>query len=422
MPLLQKVFLAHPASVEEGYWEHFGVANRFGWRLLTAGLACIIHGLLPCLFVTTGSQQVRSLYDEMVTNRIRHSKSASSGNSRLSKADIAKAETGNGLSLGLGVVLCVALASFALFGAPYLSLPPMLAVLLLGILASALVPQAALGLAAGIQWCSKQLLQIGVALLGLRVVTQDLLSLGGRSVMIVIVSIVLTIIGGLLLARIFRQRSDTAAIAATSVAICGASAALAASAVIPRREGLEKETSVIIVAVSILGTIAMLVYPWLARLLGLDGLQTSMFFGAAIHDVAQVAGAGFAVSANVGTHAVTVKMIRVACLLPVVAFIGWHMTRGRTAPNEDAVQVRGIPMFLIAFLVFAIISSAGMAPHWIVVAGQQIATPILMVAVAAIGLKTSFADMRTVPLSLLAVLVGQTLIQVCAVLAMVEFI
>ena len=61
----------HPAAVGESYAEHMAVAFRFGCRLLLASLACLIHGVLPFLFTTTGSSTVRTLHDDMVTHRRR---------------------------------------------------------------------------------------------------------------------------------------------------------------------------------------------------------------------------------------------------------------------------------------------------------------------------------------------------------------
>ncbi|MHA1566121.1 MAG: DUF6356 family protein [Alphaproteobacteria bacterium] len=68
---LQKAFSDHPASVNETYSQHFCVASSFGWRMMFSGFACLIHGLLPFLFVTTGSRVIGQLHDEMVVNRVR---------------------------------------------------------------------------------------------------------------------------------------------------------------------------------------------------------------------------------------------------------------------------------------------------------------------------------------------------------------
>lgn len=73
MSLLQRVLLAHPASVNETYLEHLGSEASFGTRMIAGGIACLIHGLLPCCFERTGSTQVRRLYDSMVVNRTRTS-------------------------------------------------------------------------------------------------------------------------------------------------------------------------------------------------------------------------------------------------------------------------------------------------------------------------------------------------------------
>lgn len=66
-----KLFTEHPASVGETYGEHLVMASSFGLRMILGGIACLIHGLLPFLFVKTGSLQVATLHDRMVANRRR---------------------------------------------------------------------------------------------------------------------------------------------------------------------------------------------------------------------------------------------------------------------------------------------------------------------------------------------------------------
>lgn len=71
MRLLQRLFLEHPASVNESYLEHLATAWSFAARMIAGGLACLIHGLIPGWFVRTGSDQVRCLHDRMVVGRVR---------------------------------------------------------------------------------------------------------------------------------------------------------------------------------------------------------------------------------------------------------------------------------------------------------------------------------------------------------------
>jgi hypothetical protein len=63
------LFQKHPASVGETYFEHMGMASSFGFKMLAAGMACMLHGLFPFLCVKTGSTAIAELHDRMVTNR-----------------------------------------------------------------------------------------------------------------------------------------------------------------------------------------------------------------------------------------------------------------------------------------------------------------------------------------------------------------
>lgn len=72
MSVFERIFLEHPRTVRESYAGHMMVAWSFGFRLLSASLACMVHGVLPCLFKQTASRRIRELHDEMVTHRVRH--------------------------------------------------------------------------------------------------------------------------------------------------------------------------------------------------------------------------------------------------------------------------------------------------------------------------------------------------------------
>lgn len=71
MDKLLERFREHPASVGETYVEHFGVATSFGFSLIKAGLACLIHAVLPFLFTAYGRSTIADLHRRMVTHRDR---------------------------------------------------------------------------------------------------------------------------------------------------------------------------------------------------------------------------------------------------------------------------------------------------------------------------------------------------------------
>lgn len=69
MSLFRSLFTEHPASVDETYLEHLGTALYFGTTMIVAGVACVVHGVLPAVFVTRGSDTVRALHERMVLKR-----------------------------------------------------------------------------------------------------------------------------------------------------------------------------------------------------------------------------------------------------------------------------------------------------------------------------------------------------------------
>ncbi len=69
--MIKKMFTEHPETVGESYFGHMGQAFSFGFAMLFNGLACLLHGLFPFLFIKTGSEAITKLYDRMVMNRDR---------------------------------------------------------------------------------------------------------------------------------------------------------------------------------------------------------------------------------------------------------------------------------------------------------------------------------------------------------------
>ena len=67
--MFRRLFLDHPASVGESYAEHFGVATRFGMKMIAGGIGATLHGVLPFAFKTSGSRTVEALHAQMVAKR-----------------------------------------------------------------------------------------------------------------------------------------------------------------------------------------------------------------------------------------------------------------------------------------------------------------------------------------------------------------
>lgn len=298
-----------------------------------------------------------------------------------------------------GLALSLAVAIVAVWLAPrlpdLLPLPAMVIALLIGV---ALNPLAARPLfEPGMGLAVKRLLRIAVALLGLRIALGDIVALGPTTALIVILSMVVTVIAGFAMARAMGQEAGYGALAGAATAVCGASATLATATVVPQYKGKEADIAFVVVAVNALSTLAMVFYPVLGAILGLDERNLGIMLGATIHDVAQVVGAGYAISPETGDTAVIVKLFRVFLLLPVVLVIGWYFaarTEGR-APGAPSPKVP-VPVFAIVFLVLCVINSIALtqpalAPFYEPVRSFLVAVSQwgLLIAIAALGLGTS---------------------------------
>ena len=248
--------------------------------------------------------------------------------------------------------------------------------------------------AAGIQFASSTVLRIGVALLGLRLTIDHVVTLGWQTVLALMVSVGLTIALGLLLARLFKVGSNLGVLIGGATAICGASAALAISSVLPKSASLERDTALTVVGVTTLSTMAMVVYPIITQWLGFDSVMAGQFIGATIHDVAQVVGAGYSLSQSAGDAATITKLMRVAFLMPVLVVISLvvraHMAKSIGA--ERTVKTPLLPWFAVVFLVLMLINSTGLVPSLIQSAASDVSQAFLVLAIAGVGLKTSLQE------------------------------
>jgi uncharacterized integral membrane protein (TIGR00698 family) len=285
-------------------------------------------------------------------------------------------------------------------------LPSVLIGLVLGILLSARGSDPALE--PGLTFGSRSVLRLGVALLGAQVTIPQIVDLGPAAALIAVAGLIFCLVAGYALARALRVSPDLALLTAAAVAICGASAALAVAAVLPRTETSERNAGATVAAITVIGTAAMILYPLIAELAGLDDQAAGIFLGASLHEVVQAVGAGFTHSELAGEVAATVKLIRVACLAPVVALIGWWSHRSSAEGRGPRPPL--LPLFLIGFLALAVLASVGAIPAALLSWLRDASRLCLLVAIVALGMKIAPRRLLAFgPRPLLAI-AGQTLI------------
>ncbi len=298
---------------------------------------------------------------------------------------------------GLLVSIVVALA--ATFLSEHYGGPVMLFALLLGIAFNFLSTEGPCK--PGIDFTSRTVLRLGVALLGVRITVADALSLGPAPLLLAVVGVATTIGAGVLLARILGFPRLFGLLTGGAVGICGASAALAISSVLPKGKGAqESDTIFTVVVVTTFSTLAMVLYPILLDQGSLSHAQIGIFLGATIHDVAQAVGAGFSISTETGEAATLTKLLRVAMLVPVVLLISFFVSRGAREGGRVAV-----PGFLLGFVALVLVNSLGLVPATVQTALSDVSRWALVAAIAALGMKTMLGQIVTVgPRALLLIL------------------
>ena len=304
---------------------------------------------------------------------------------------------------GLGIATITGLA--ALFLSEHYGAPSMLFALLLGMAISFLY-QSDGPCKCGIDFTATTLLRAGVVLLGLRIALGDLVVLGWQTAAMLAFAIFSTISLGVVIAKSVGLQKRFGALTGGSVAICGASAALAISTILPAGKNHERDTLLTVIGVTAMSTIAMVVYPIIVAQLGMNETDAGIFLGGTIHDVAQVVGAGYSVSENAGDIATLTKLVRVAMLVPVVMIMMTIVKRSSAA--SDGV-IPKLPLFLVGFVALMLVNSFVDLPEIVIESGTQVSRFFLVVSITAIGMKSNLGKLAEVGMLPILLILTETL-------------
>jgi len=275
---------------------------------------------------------------------------------------------------------------------------------------------------AGLQLCLKRILRIGVALLGMRLSLSAAGAIGLVAVPIVIGCIASALLLVSWINRALGQPRRLGTLIAVGTAICGNTAIVATAPVIG---ATDDEVSYAVGCITVFGLLALMGYPYLSYwLFAGDPALAGLFLGTAIHDTAQVAGAGlvyvqqFSAPAALDTATVT-KLVRNLFMLGVIPLVAVLYHRG--GPEDGPRRLirprfgQAVPLFVFGFVAMTALRTVGdlggtafgVLSHESWQAGihatGRLASLCLVVAMASVGLGTSFARLRTLGLKPLAV-------------------
>ncbi len=307
-----------------------------------------------------------------------------------------------------GFLVAAMVAATAEFLSSRYDVPVMLMALLLGMSLHFLVEEKSATCTAGIEFISSTILRVGIALLGARVTMDVITLLSTDLIMLIILCVILTIIFGVIGSYLLKRGWRLGVLTGGAVAICGASAAMAIAAVLPKNQHSDQNVIFTVVSVTVLSTIAMILYPVLTEALVFDQTKAGIFLGATIHDVAQVIGAGFSVSDESGKIATVVKLIRVAMLAPVVLILALIVRNFMATQNNEGARPPILPFFILSFMILALANSFHMIPNLALDMMASASRWALILAIAAVGVKTTLKQIVDVGGQAILLIISET--------------
>lgn len=317
--------------------------------------------------------------------------------------------------------------------------------IILGMLIGNIVPMPAI-LKPGLKFSMKTVLRLGIILLGIRLSLLSVFKLGALGIPIVM----LCIVGALLLTtwlnRLLNLPERIGTLIAVGTSICGVTAIVAAA---PAIDAEDEEVAYGVAVITIFGLVAMLTYPYFSHyIFAGDDVMAGLFMGTAIHETAQVAGAGLVyadiysspLALDTATITKLVRNVFMAAVVPIMALYYTRKTAG--AEKKDVSFSKLFPTFILGFLAFAVIRSIGDATvdnsgyafglwgasTWNDVHGfiTDWAVNFMVIALAGVGLSTSFKMLKGLGIKPFIVGLGAALvvgvISVLAIISLSAFI
>jgi len=297
------------------------------------------------------------------------------------------------------------------------AISPIMMAILLGILVNNVftLPEA---LRPGIKFSVVRILRLGIVLLGIRLSIVEAGAIGLKSLPIIIG----TVSAALLIVTFVSKRvgltERLGTLVAVGTSICGCTAIVATAPTIAAKDD---EVSYAVACITLFGVVAMLAYPFAAHwLFEADAFKSGLFLGTAVHETAQVAGAGLVYQEYFGDPealnvATVTKLVRNLGMLFVIPLMAVLYHRRSSEGTEAPAWYTMVPLFVIGFAAMSLLRTIGdmgdkpfgvLEPEqWKSIVGfiKQIATYCLAIAMAAVGLGTSVKGLREIGLKPLGV-------------------
>jgi uncharacterized integral membrane protein (TIGR00698 family) len=256
----------------------------------------------------------------------------------------------------------------------------------------------------GVRFALRQMLRMAIILLGCRLAFTQIIAIGGKAVIMVIILISAALAVSHVLGRITKIPVKLAILLGVGTAVCGNTAIAAIAPVINAKK---EEFSFAIATNTLIGTVAVVVFPIIGHHMGYSDAFFGTWVGTAVNDTSQVIATGFTYSQEAGELATIIKLTRNSMMAFVLVAMGMLYTRSTGNPaGQQKVSLKkrfidSIPMFVLGFLAMALLNTFGfftwasdLINYDIQSLIKKVCKLLILGAMAGVGLGTSFSQMR----------------------------
>jgi len=307
-----------------------------------------------------------------------------------------------------------------LMGLPKSPISGIMMAILIGIAVSNLIKLPA-AVQPGVKFSVVRILRLGIVLLGIRLSIVEAGEIGIKALPVIIGTVVTAILLVSYVAKRVGLTDRLGTLIGVGTSICGATAIVATAPTIGAKDD---ETSYAVACITLFGVVAMLVYPFAAHwIFHADPFKSGLFLGTAVHETSQVAGSGLVYQEYFGDPqvlnvATVTKLVRNLGMLAVIPLMSIYYHRRSSVGAEPPPWYTMVPLFVVGFALMSVIRTIGDTAgadekvlgflsheQWKSLVGsiKTVAEYSLAVAMAAVGLGTSVAGLRSIGLKPLGV-------------------
>ena len=249
---------------------------------------------------------------------------------------------------------------------------------------------------AGIKFTSKKVLKFAIILLGASLSVDVILTVGKLSLTVMFFTLLTCFGGGYFIGKLLKLNWKLSNLISAGTGICGGSAIAAIAPVI---DAEDSDVAYAMSATFLFDMAMILLFPIMGKIMGLSDMAYGLWAGTAVNDTSSVVAAGYAFSEGAGDFATMVKLTRTLSIIPTVLVFSVINSRikrkGSLNTEYRKVNLWNLfPWFILGFVGLAAINSFGVIPQNISELAKDISKFLMVAALAAIGLNTSFKDLK----------------------------